>query len=181
MTNDDNDRAFHELASAHEEIDRLRAENERLAEALVSLKTYCDHRDDCCLKEPVAGKHPEDVFCSCGLEDILVYQIPSKQQRTRLRELLGPVERLLQDAKCPECDGSGGVSVPIGEHFVSREMALDAFCPEMEGSSSGIEYEHRACQWCHERNEQLTCLRAVMQRTKAAGRPSTQLETPGSA
>lgn len=45
---------------------------------------------------------------------------------------------------CQCCEGSG--RVPIGEHFVSREMAMDACEPAMEGMSMGIEYGH--CQEC---------------------------------
>lgn len=40
--------------------------------------------------------------------------------------------------QCETC-GSGGV-VPIGEHFVSHEMASDAGEPSMEGMSMGIEW-----------------------------------------
>lgn len=39
---------------------------------------------------------------------------------------------------CEVCGGSG--EVPIGEHFVTRDMAIDGGCPEMEGASMGIEY-----------------------------------------
>lgn len=39
---------------------------------------------------------------------------------------------------CETCGDSG--VVPIGEHRVSREMALDAGTPELEGSSMGVEY-----------------------------------------
>lgn len=40
--------------------------------------------------------------------------------------------------ECPECEGGG--RVPLGEHFVSREMASDAGEPSMEGMSMGIEW-----------------------------------------
>lgn len=39
---------------------------------------------------------------------------------------------------CGTCEGSG--QVPIGEHFVTRDMATDAGEPAMEGMSMGIEY-----------------------------------------
>ena len=39
---------------------------------------------------------------------------------------------------CEACEGSG--RVPIGEHFVTRDMALDAESPETEGMSFGVEY-----------------------------------------
>ena len=40
--------------------------------------------------------------------------------------------------QCATCEGGG--QIPIGEHFVSREMASDAGEPAMEGMSMGIEY-----------------------------------------
>jgi transcription elongation factor Elf1 len=49
-----------------------------------------------------------------------------------------------QEEKCPECGGSG--QVPIGEHFVTRDMAIDAGEPEMEGMSMGVEYD--TCSTC---------------------------------
>ena len=39
---------------------------------------------------------------------------------------------------CPLCGGSG--AVPVGEHFISHEMAMDGSVPEMEGASMGIEW-----------------------------------------
>jgi hypothetical protein len=46
--------------------------------------------------------------------------------------------------KCPDCGGDG--AIPIGEHFVTREMAIDAGEPAMEGKSMGIEYVQ--CERC---------------------------------
>ena len=40
--------------------------------------------------------------------------------------------------QCAVCEGSG--RIPIGEHFVTRDMAMDACEPSMEGMSMGIEY-----------------------------------------
>lgn len=40
--------------------------------------------------------------------------------------------------QCQSCEGSGQVA--LGEHFVTRDMALDACEPSMEGMSMGIEY-----------------------------------------
>jgi DnaJ-class molecular chaperone len=40
--------------------------------------------------------------------------------------------------QCEACEGSG--RVPVGEHFVTREMAIDAGDRAMEGMSMGIEY-----------------------------------------
>jgi len=41
-------------------------------------------------------------------------------------------------SQCPACKGDG--RVPIGEHFVTRDMAIDAGEREMEGMSMGVEY-----------------------------------------
>jgi hypothetical protein len=49
--------------------------------------------------------------------------------------------------KCDTCGGGGGV--PVGEHFVTHDMALDAGDPAMEGASMGIEWG--PCPDCAER------------------------------
>ena len=63
-------------------------------------------------------------------------------------ELLG----LLKIAKCPDCDGSGVILVRTSEHrTVSRDMAMDACDPSLEGSTySQEEWESSQCQWCDE-------------------------------
>lgn len=50
--------------------------------------------------------------------------------------MIGPKDPL--QTQCPTCEGSGQVA--LGEHFVSRYMAMDACEPSMEGMSMGIEY-----------------------------------------
>ncbi len=62
---------------------------------------------------------------------------------------------LLRVAKCPACDGGGAIPVPLGENFVSHEMAMDAGEPSMEGQSMGIEWGAQQCQWCDERSQLL--------------------------
>ncbi len=42
------------------------------------------------------------------------------------------------ERECDLCEGQG--RVPIGEHYVTRDMALDAGEPQMEGMSLGVEY-----------------------------------------
>lgn len=61
---------------------------------------------------------------------------------------------LLRLAKCPNCDGSGAIPVQTSHRqYVTREMALDACCPEMEGSLySDDEWDYEPCQWCDERS-----------------------------
>ena len=39
---------------------------------------------------------------------------------------------------CEACEGSG--RIPIGEHFVTQDMATDAGEPDMVGMSMGVEY-----------------------------------------
>lgn len=46
--------------------------------------------------------------------------------------------------QCSNCEGTG--QRELGEHFVTREMALDGGNPELEGASMGIEHEN--CPEC---------------------------------
>jgi hypothetical protein len=64
---------------------------------------------------------------------------------------------LLTVSKCPNCNGSGAVPVLVcARHYATREMALDAGDPSLEGSLvSDEEWETERCQWCHERHELL--------------------------
>jgi len=73
--------------------------------------------------------------------------------------LLAQAIALLKVAKCPACDGSGVIPVQTCvRQYVTRDMAMDAGCPEMEGSLyCDDEWEPQQCQWCDERN---TLLRA---------------------
>ena len=41
--------------------------------------------------------------------------------------------------RCQTCNGGG--MIPLGEHFVSHEMAMDGGDPELEGQSMGIEWD----------------------------------------
>ncbi len=45
---------------------------------------------------------------------------------------------MIRLVQCPACEGSGRTA--LGEHFVTRDMALDACEPQLEGQSMGIEY-----------------------------------------
>ena len=68
------------------------------------------------------------------------------------RELSAALAQL-SVAKCPNCDGSGGIPRQTSSRqVITREMALDAGCPEMDGSLySDDEWEIEQCQWCDER------------------------------
>ena len=68
------------------------------------------------------------------------------------KALLADAIALLRAAKCPNCDGSGSIPRQTSSRqLVTREMASDAGCPEMEGSLySDDEWELEQCQWCDE-------------------------------
>ncbi|MFA7219493.1 MAG: hypothetical protein WC119_03245 [Synergistaceae bacterium] len=60
------------------------------------------------------------------------------------------MKKLLSTAICPNCDGSGAIPVQVScREYVSHEMAMDAGCPEMEGSLySDDEWQQVECEWC---------------------------------
>lgn len=60
---------------------------------------------------------------------------------------------LLAVAKCPNCDGSGTAMRQTSvRQYVTRDMAVDAGDPSMEGSLYlDDEWEPEQCQWCYER------------------------------
>lgn len=70
----------------------------------------------------------------------------------QLGDLLADAIALLRVAKCPNCDGSGAIQKQTSSRqLVTREMAMDAGNPEMEGllySDDKLELEQ--CQWCDE-------------------------------
>ena len=75
----------------------------------------------------------------------------------RLQKEIIHLKKLLSIACCPNCDGSGGIPVQVSSRqLVTREMAMDACCPEMEGSLySDDTWEQEQCRWCDERNQLL--------------------------
>jgi len=84
----------------------------------------------------------------------------SEKQRLKIQELEAENKRLkglLNAAVCPNCDGSGAISVQVLEETrVTRDMASDAGMPELEGSVHTPEkWEAEQCQWCYEREEAL--------------------------
>ena len=59
--------------------------------------------------------------------------------------------------KCNNCE-DGLVYAPIGEHFVSADMAMDAGMPEIVGASMGVEWGWAECDCCHGNwNDCATC------------------------
>ena len=69
--------------------------------------------------------------------------------------------------ECRECEG-GWIWTEIGEHFVTREMAIDAGMPELEGSSMGIEYGWVKCPCCD--SEFYNCTKCATAYDDRAGR-----------
>ena len=105
----------------------------------------------------MSDKHEDDCLClDCANQRTLdaIDPAPSELDCT---VWLACVVRLLKAAVCPECDGSGAVQVQArSREYVSREMAMDAQCPEMEGSLyCDDEFEVERCQWCYERTRVL--------------------------
>lgn len=49
--------------------------------------------------------------------------------------------------ECKECQ-EGYVYEPIGEHFVTPEMAMDGGMPEIAGMSMGVEWDWVECECC---------------------------------
>lgn len=77
--------------------------------------------------------------------------------------LLAVAVGLLKVAACPNCDGSGVIQAQTrSRQYVSREMAMDAQCPEMEGSLyCDDEFEVDQCQWCDEKRQVLATYEAT--------------------
>lgn len=74
---------------------------------------------------------------------------------TSLKEENEHLKHLLEMAKCPDCDGSGGIPYQVSSReYITRSMALDACDPSLEGSLySDNEWEQEQCQWCDERKK----------------------------
>ena len=67
---------------------------------------------------------------------------------------------LLNESKCPNCDGSGIIVHHITENqYVTRDMAIDAGNKSLEGSlySKG-DCDIEPCQWCDEKHKILSAL-----------------------
>jgi DnaJ-class molecular chaperone len=78
-------------------------------------------------------------------------------EAVRARDEAKRLRDLLRVSKCPNCDGSGVIPVQTSaRQLVTREMALDACCPELEGTLySDDEWEQQPCQWCEEKSKLL--------------------------
>lgn len=78
-----------------------------------------------------------------------------QKELLKLKTRLSLIGSLLKIAKCPNCDGSGMTSRQISERtFVTREMAMDAGDPSLEGHLfTDDEWVFEQCHWCHERRQ----------------------------
>lgn len=77
---------------------------------------------------------------------------------------------LLEIARCPNCDGGGAVQTGQRQ-LVTHDMALDAGCPEMEGSLYSDD-EWSQCQWCAEKDVLIAKWKA-QSNVKVTGAPPT--------
>src|ERR1035441_10501822 len=87
---------------------------------------------------------------------------PDAQSGLSSASLLACAVQLLKVATCPNCDGSGATAEQrSSRQLVTREMAMDAGCPEMEGSiAPDEEWEQVQCQWCDEKFKVITAYEA---------------------
>ncbi len=79
------------------------------------------------------------------------------EQIEQLQNKNNILKGLLGYAKCPNCDGSGGIQHQISSRtYVSKDMATDAGDPALEGSLyTDDEWEAEQCQWCDGREQAL--------------------------
>jgi hypothetical protein len=87
-----------------------------------------------------------------GLSDSIKEQVRTELAILRDENMM--MRGLLKHAICPNCDGSGIIPYQIsGKQYVTRDMAIDAGDPTLEGSLfSDDQWEAEQCQWCYERN-----------------------------
>jgi len=93
-----------------------------------------------------------DVHTDCPMPKC---KPPAKYSIAEIRNDLIEAKELLKMAKCPNCDGSGGIPVCVHpKRYCSADMASDAGDPSMEGCLvSDEEWELEQCQWCYEKDK----------------------------
>jgi len=117
-----------------------------------ALKKWARTDNGCCRECAAGHLYVDSVTRINHTENCSIGKAVASACGQPLLDELKELRKLLAVAKCPNCDGSGSKSVPLGERFVSHEMAMDACEPSMEGASMGIEWGQEQCQWCDERN-----------------------------
>jgi len=132
------------------QVETLSQENKRLSkrdcnatvQILLPTADSPFNKEDCRI---VDVGHSDNIYV---VECDAVVELQAENKR--LKGLLGM-------AVCPNCDGSGSIPHQVSsETRVSRDMALDAGMPELEGSIyTPDEWEAEQCRWCYERNEAL--------------------------
>lgn len=81
-----------------------------------------------------------------------------------MKAMLEVIKNLLEMAVCPNCDGSGAVQRQVSDRqYVTRDMALDAGDPSLEGSLYSEQWEVEQCQWCDEKNQVLKDIEKELQ------------------
>lgn len=116
-------------------------------------RAYC-----ICCKQQFSKERDADVMLkhmlTCEKSETVKVITSLNQQLLSLEAANVELRKLLAVASCPNCDGSGATQK--GERrLITRDMAMDAGCPEMEGSVHS-EPEIEQCQWCDERQKLLS-------------------------
>ena len=129
---------------------------EKIQEILLALNTFLSDYDEWRTQDHrIKGTHEYDPTAYLVIQrkfiDSILALIASEQK---------PLVKLLEIAKCPNCDGSGAIPHQISDsQYVTHDMASDAGNPDLEGSLYSQEaFELEQCQWCDERKGLLEVL-----------------------
>lgn len=147
------------MSETPQHILELREKHERLEEIQELRRQLSTEKE---LREK-AEQERSEVIRTLGIE--AVASRTYKQRAEAAERALKELSQLLAMAACPNCDGSGAKYVGDKE-YVSREMALDAGCLEMEGSVYR-EPEVEQCQWCDEKQKALAAAEPLLTKEKA--------------
>ena len=152
------------------EFEKLRDEKKPEQRAVICI--YCNiailYSDDESKDKIYTLMKEHDKICQCNPLVAEIDRLTAEIERLK-EQLLTPcvtcnafnendmLKGLLGMAVCPNCDGSGSIPHQVSsETRVSRDMAIDAGMPELEGSIYTPDaWEEEQCQWCDERNEAL--------------------------
>jgi len=122
------------------------------------------------IKRCPQNKRTTDRICAAAVE--MAERMPSMTERAKSKAILAlheqevkPLVGLLRMAKCPDCDGSGGIPRQVrSKEFITHDMAVDAGLPEAEGRLYSEEsFELEQCQWCDERKQVLAKIDAALE------------------
>lgn len=136
-------------------IERLEAENKKLQAVVKAVEEWAvsDMNNDLLgfIKETTAMPDAESIYKALkggGVCAEMPFQLETKNKN---------LKKLLDVAKCPNCDGGGGIPRQVSSRtFVTRDMAMDAGDPALEGSLyTDDEWKAVQCQWCFEKEQAL--------------------------